>query len=319
MMPQDSSSNHISSSAEKAFNEFSKCVFRLQRSLCTFGKKSQSGKRIRLDQGQSVREKFEDALKALEQRFIEATKALFSHYPDNPVLESIAKDTIQSLTRVKSKLKIDEECYKLAVESVITPIIKTLLEEEELNRAARTRQESRKQFIKQILLANYDPRTVQSDRAQDQSSSSNCALSTSSSENLAANYSLETSNSDNAESSDAFIICDTLFDALGKHTETIVSDVTDYSPRIFHIINISHVIEVIRWYLRRIKLSYEKDSQARLTAQNTDFTLEALVKYRSRIENDLAKFEPDNPLVIFQMELKSVLVQILALQCLVRR
>lgn len=311
----------MSFDTDTALDEFCKCVFKLHKSLCTIGSRSKSNKRIRFEQDRLVKEKFKDTVRASREKFINVTKVLFSRPPDDLILETIARDTMQSLSKVKAKFKIEEEHYRLVIDSTIIPIIKTLMEEEELNKLSSARQESRKQFIKQLLLASFEPKSLEHEQNHHRSHNSSGILRESSSENLPDNRVALVTPDGDLGAQDAFMICDVLFDALVKHTEAITSDDSDYTPRIFHIINITHVVDIIQWYFRRIKESYDKDIQTGYAVQRpfTDLLSENLLKYRTSVDQNLAKFEPDNPLTIFQMELKSILVQLLTLQCLIKK
>lgn len=317
----------MSEKAIDLLNDFCACICRMQKSLCTVGTRTRSNKRVRLDQDSRTKQRFRQTVNDAEMSFRHAIRQLFAYPIKDFMLESVARDTIQALQKTRKIYHIDDESYKLVLNSTVNPIIESIMVEEDISKVSEMRQESRKYFIRQLLLSSYNPEPLDPGEElelnlnETDDSGEIDILQVPPGGPSAARRLRIAIGEDQAMISNALAIIDILFDTLDQSTRTMASEKADYTSLICVITNITHIVEIPTWYLELIKAVFEKDTENGLMSRRSTMIgilQERLSKYRADVQDYIARFDADNPLIIYQMELKSLMILLLTIECLLK-
>lgn len=306
----------------------------IQKLLLIVGSRQTQNKRIRTEviQQQLKRRRFRQALATLQSQWEQLSENFFRTKYDSGTYEKVAHDLIKAVNKYRKELNVFDEYIRMLVGVIIKPVIAAIMEEEELNRSSRHRQERRKSFIEKLLrvqLDSYSTWFTQEELDAEQSNTDDsidvCSLNpnidTGTASRARGPISQRTRAATSLPANIAFrpnslecnfekiLLLDFLFDALSIHTKNVCNERVDFERYIYHIMNITYIVDILVTYLKDMHSELEEARSRRMILpmqQCIKLITEALPRYETSIRDNIDSFDM-NPLIIFRKDLNKIL------------
>lgn len=319
------------------------CLYNLiddiQRAIRTIKVKNLN-KKPRFDHSETIRiSNFRQELTDIERRWGELIKGAFESICDITVHNNIADYVVETITESRSRFDIDDESYRLVWECLIKPIIRLIMDEEDVSKESTERQQRRRHLIKRLTNVKtitrvqegvrrnssdesshsvVDVCSMNSPQRQTQRSSARSSCRVTSSRTFRATSEVLTMLNYTIESD---IVLDLLFETVALHTKATAEDDTDLLGRIYHVINVTYILDSIRDALANIRSCLQDYQQSGITspAYSQLLLCRSLDKFEKTIEESLQLYDPGKPLTIYRNDLRLLLFQINTLKKLANR
>jgi hypothetical protein len=271
--------------------------------------------------------KFESSLLRLKARWSQSIDAIFNSIYDTGVYDKLAHDLAKSFHILHKKYKFDSDQLEFAFRCTIIPVSSQIIEDSELGKRAYERQERRKYFLLKILTySNEDKQII---RARQETPSVDGSVDVCS-DNPRTRDSNEPDIGSNDESEPSHLtiytrpthitinIVDILVDALCKFTKSVTGDSTSGRDRIYHMMNIFHIVDLTKRYLNDIRSQIE-DGNHYGDDLNLDLLEVSFEKFKTKLWNALELIDVANPQTVFRCQLDLLLMQFTSLKAIIRR
>lgn len=306
----------------------------IQKAFLIVGSRHKAHKRIRTEANQQqLAKRYRRAVSELQNKWTQLTNVFFRRVDDLGTYEKIAYDFISTINKRRKELNIVDDHVRLLVRAIVRPIIAAIMDEEELNKSSRNRQERRKQFMLKLLLVQLEPtNTWETPRLEPEGTDNSddsidvCSMNVNIGHNRPAQSSRSRANRSRGYCSmpanipfrstslecnfERIITLDLLFEALTRHSNNISKEGTDFSIHIYHIMNITYIVEILVSFLGDLRKELEEARDRRVDLNNrksVKLISEALLRYEESVRKDIDSFDVENPLVIFMKDLNRVL------------
>lgn len=227
----------------------------------------------------------------IRSRWFSTLGSLFHSLNSQTLYDKIAGDLVRGLSTAKIQYKTDDNIYRAMIECVTIPIIALIMDEQELSKESSKRQERRKGFLHHLI----DFKPPKEDTTEDI--------------NVVDDLDDHppTNNSYKVEST---LVLGFFIDALDRHSKVVTSRDPDLFAEIYHIINITHIVNVVTKHLENMNC-YALQRCAESSQHVWDFEtkpklIEELEKFETTIVSNLESFDVDHPLVIFRHDLSTI-------------
>lgn len=305
MSSEDTSTGQDHFVLEKELNNLYMCIEKAQKELINIHKPRR--KRARLDYIlQSEIVGFKKRLHNLKTEWTSTQAQVFKLLSDSRMLSNIADDVIKALYITRVKYKVEDEYYMSVFGLIMTPIIASIMDEQELSKDSKERQFRRKCFIKELLRATSSDNLYKLSEQQDKDVTPeiiDVCSSSSQTQQSHRSATQEVSTSYQCCSWEEITIIKFLIDAVSIHSKGVTRKDVEFSARIYHIINISHIVDTLKHYINELKYKIDLDlNRSRIT--------EAMEKFEESITRSLEHFDAEHPLSVFRNNLRFLLIQI---------
>lgn len=249
--------------------------------------------------------RFKQKIQQLKAQWTTALVQIFRLLSDSRILSKTADNVIESLHHTRSNYMVEDEYCKMVFGCLITPIIAGIMDEEEVSKASRECQLRRKRFLQELIRAASSIATAPSPSEQNEQGNGEfvdvCSSQSQSEQNN--RNAQEQSNIIHCCSWEEITIVDYLINALSVHSKSVTQENVEFASRTYHIINISHIVDILKYYLKDLKSKIDLDcNKSRITV--------ALEKFEESITSSLELFDSGNPLYVFRNNLRFLLTQI---------
>lgn len=309
----------------------------IQKALLIVGSRQRLHKRVRTEANQQqLTRKFGRAVAALQREWYRLSDVFFRTTHDMGIYEKVAHDLVKAINKNRKELNVFDEHTRLLVGGIIKPIIAAIMDEEELNKSSRHRQERRKSFIEKLLQVQLDLSSTWFTQEELDHSNSDDSIDV-----CSFNPNMETTASSQAGADphrtrattslptniafrpislecnfERILFLDFLFDALSRHSKTICKDAVDYSTHIYHIMNITYIVDILVIFFGNM---YSELEEARARRMNlpikecVKLILEALPRYETSIRENSDSLDM-SPLIIFRKDLNKILSMLIMIK-----
>lgn len=289
--------------------------FVLQESLEQIDKLKESMKSFlkKYSQLKKIKPKFDEVefkrnLKPIKIKWFSTLESVFYMLKDMTLNNRIASDFMRELGAANRQYKTDENVYRLILECATIPIIALIMDEQELTKESSERQERRKRFIEHLVDFRLpQEKTIEVINIDDSGDSVDILPAM-----VVDDYRFES----------AFVL-GFLIEALNRHSKMIAPLDADFFAQIYHIINVTHIVDIINKYLVDLRECAAK--QCKNSVQNAwDFEtkprlMKELEKFEITIGDNKQLFEFDHPQAIFRHDLVTIEIEIRLLQSVLSR
>lgn len=298
--------------------ELTKCKSQIERELRLVGH-NRAGpypKRLRGSTNNSATRdnEFGSKLRRLKFKWGGMMNNVFHAISDWGTYDKLAYDLTKSFGTFYNKYAFDGDQLISAFKCIIIPITGQILDEDELGRKARERQDRRKYFLRKMMNCEFPDLDFVQSRATTPSLDGSIDVCSESpvreSEPIRDNYpSQQTPRL--RPSPLTIIILDVLVDALGRHSKQVTKENFMIRERIHHVINILLVVELLRQYFDDIRSQLDNDVIHCSPRESCFESLsKALERYEQQLWEYLNLFTISNPLYLFKDQMDLLLYQI---------
>jgi hypothetical protein len=273
--------------------------------------------------------KFERALLRLKARWDQLINAIFHANHDTGVYDKLAHDLTKSFNTFNTKYKFDSDQLSYAFRCLVLPVNGQIMDEDELGKRAYERQEMRKYFLLKILSYGIDETETVRPRQETPSLDGSIDVC---SDNTRDSFSNGDYQRRSGHESDhqrtkhikptevTIIVIDLLIEALFKFTTSITEEGASGRERIYHVMNITHVVDIIKRYLNGIRIQLEEENQSeQIQELNSGLLEESFERYKSTLSNALDLIDVSNPQTVFKSQLDLLHLQFTSLRSMIRR
>lgn len=289
--------------------------FVLQESLEQIEKLKDSMKSFlrKYSQLKRIKPKFDEfevkkSLKPIKIKWFSTLESVFYMLKDMTLNNRIASDLVRELSEANRQYKTNENVYRLILECATIPIIALIMDEQELSKESSERQERRKRFIEHMIeFRALRENTIEIINIDDSDDSIEILPAV-----AVIDYRFEST-----------FVLGFLIEALNRHSKMIAPQNADFFAQIYHIINVTHIVDIIDKYLVDFREYAVK--QCKNSGQNAwDFEtkprlIEELEKFEITIGDNKQLFEFDHPQAIFRHDLVTIEIEIRLLQSVLSR
>lgn len=248
--------------------------------------------------------------------------SLFHLLSNRSTYDEIAQNLIDTLHLSRNRYNCEEENLRLVLETLLIPIIGSIMDETEISESSQQRQKCRQDFI--LNLMNFRPSPDQAMGMSRRSSGEDevldvCSLETpqrrrnrenqersASQPELSVQYEGQQYQVLDWFSSMALAL---LINAVSKHSQVVSKKDVDLFAEIYHVVNIVYIVEIIEKKFRKIKFDLISDRQM-FECQDMTFFQEIWDKYDEIIAKCYDMFDAETTQVIFKNDLRNLLIQI---------
>lgn len=289
------------------------CLDEFERLMISVGKRDRRTKRARIEFDPSqIENDFRLNLGRLKNRWHSVVHQIFRMLTNLQELDNIAQNILTMFSKTRVNHGVIEVNCRHVLEAIIVPIISTMLDENEINRAGQERQERRKNFIRRLIDLRFDTSVRDSPETSGSSDGSQRYIdvcSTSQNAN-SVNANPNTRSFHGNCSWESIQILEILLESVIRHSNIVQKNDGDLSEFIYQIINVSHIVDLLRTKFRHIRADIEIDME-RGSQCVVDTSLTNLIaKMEEELKKMLEKFEIDNPMSVFRLDLRNLLIQI---------
>lgn len=292
---------------ERAMKNVYECIEASQCELKAIRKPRR--KRARLDYIAQTRvTEFKQKIMRLKPRWESLFTQIFRDLSDRTFLSRIAKDIITTLRSTRERYNIEDENYTLVLGNVIRAVIAGIMDDQEVSRASKERQERRKYFIHELLNApiSDEINSINSSERQDEDVDVeiiDILATQSQTQQSQRNATQENSSVKQCCSWEEVAIAKYLIDALSIHSKKVTRNDVELRALIYHIINITYIVDILKNYFKELRTKIDVDlPRSRIK--------EATEKFEESITKSLELFDIDNPLTVFRNNLRIILMQV---------
>lgn len=307
------------------------CFDELQRILSNGFNNNRPRKRLRSAEKVSGNEGDEKVFKQVKDRWAKILRGLVESPAKQRLFVPIINNLMWVLCTSKKKYRVNDEKYRQAIECIMKPLIGDLMDEKEINEKGHDRQNKRKFFIQRML----DYKSIDESDSQDEVDI--CSIGDSASQ-MTANLQTPSGGSANEVSQaaldqgrqrrdeeilqnsctpEAILLLDMLFDAITIFSKKITEKYADTFAHIYHIINITHVIDLITDKLKEIRRSLQAVAsltEMAVAQQHRSIMMDAFGRYEEIMSRNYELFDSSNPLKIFRHDLRCLIIQVLVIR-----
>lgn len=240
---------------EQALAAVYSCVDRICEAMTDVGTRWRPSRFVRVDHHRKRKiEDFSKTMGQLQKEWVRTINQFIDHVPDSKIISEVADYLIRRFTRTQLESNVEDDQMNLAMQKVTRSLIGSIMDEQGVNASTRQKQELRKLLITTMIFAEPNDGDITSNQHR---------------------------------------VLETLWDAIARHTRTITSKNVDLVRRIFHIINITYIIDILSSYFEHIKDNYNRP--------------ELVEKHQTRINKTLLLFPDGHPMSIFRDDLRLLL------------
>lgn len=307
--------NELESDILHDLEEAYRCLDDLEKNLVNFSKKNRTKRpRIDLDPSQ-IETRFRNNVKAIRIEWRSILGRIFKKLKDPKEYNSLAIDIITKFSKARQRHSIKAEHYKLSVEALITPIISIIMDDQDINSYARSKQERCKDFILRLIdvrspsnqrstqeIRDESPESLESQRTIDV-----CSVSQTGSR---AAMDVSRLHFHASCSNESIYILDALNSAITLHCKVISEPTVDFTEQIYHIINITHIIDVLKKKFSEIRIEIDRDVDLGLARTARTKLCDLVERIDNELTSNLELIDVDHPLNIMRLDLRNLHVQI---------
>lgn len=303
-------------------NELYKCHRQIERELKLIGRcrgRSQPKRLKTATTGYRIKE-FESRLLRLKGRWGGIISNVFHVVSDLGIYDKIAYDLTKSFLTFHDKYDFDSDELSYAFRCTILPVMGQMLDEEELGKKSHERQERRKYLLSKLL--NCVIPELNFVRAQQETPSLDGSIDVCS-ESLVDEPDPERPEDETQEESKSqsmatikpspltVLILDILVEATGRHSKLVTQDDFSASDRIYHVMNMTFIVELLRQYFNELRIYLEENSQHGIHQNsNLDLLVEPMNSYERKFWINLDLFSVSNQMILFRHQLDLLLFQL---------
>lgn len=231
---------------------------------------------------------------AVRRRWFTSLDLIFHLLGAQTFYDKIAGDLVKGLNTAKIQYKPDENTYKAMIECVTIPIIATIMDEQELSKESLERQERRKCFINHLIdFKLSEEETSEVINILDDSDDAS-----------------PTTRVEDSYRAESIIVVGLLIDALNRHSRVVTSRKSDFATEIYHIINVTYIVDVICKYLedlnRHALMRCAESSQHAWCFEAKPKLIEELERFEAIIVANYDSFDVEHPHIIFRHDLSII-------------
>lgn len=279
----------------------------IEKNMSLVGK---SAKRARIEPESQI--KFRNNITTIKKNWHKVLNKIFIDLSDPKEYEIVAIDLVTRLNKARDNFGLRDDNYRLIWDSIVSPVISMIMEEEEVTRASKARQERRKDFIRNLIDFRLD--TVAGNRSRESSAESAsqatidvCAASqTANRMDSGANRCLF----HKLCTLESIQILEILVDNIRQHCKVLSNPNVDMTEQIYHIINIAHLIDLLRLKFKEIRMGIDKDIELGLQGFIDPNLCSLLERIEGNVRENLNSFDSCHPLSLLKSDLTSLSIQL---------
>lgn len=286
------------------------CLDELETAISFVGKRPKYQKRARIE---SKENEFRPKLKEICKQWLYLFKSIIDLLTDSGFYETLASDILIKMNNAKNKYYISNENYRFIWEAITTPIISLIMDETELTKEATYRQDRRKLLLQ--LLMDHEI-TLQLDTVRRRNSQRVGRSLLGSDEDIdicddAQNRpDQDICKFHNSCTWESMQIMAIISSAITRHSLVVTESGVDLCAQIHHIMNIVHLIELLRFKLSEIRSDIEKENENNHRTPVQQHLKDMIKSLEEEIRENVSLFGSDGPLCIYRKDLRTLLIQI---------
>ena len=299
-------------------NELYKCQRQIERELKLVAKCRARSHPKRLKPtttGYRIKE-FESRMLRLKSRWSAIISKVFHAVSDLGIYDKIAYDLTKCFLTFNDKYEFDSDELSYAFRCTVIPVTGQILDEDELGKKSHDRQERRKYFLGKMLncfIPDLDFVRPRQETPSLDGSIDVCSASPRNEPNptVPQDGSISQRMVNLKPSLLTVILLDILVEAIGRHSKQVTQVDFSARDRIYHVMNITFIVELLRQYLDDLSIQLEENSQHG-THQNAnlDLLIEPMKSYERKFWTLLDLFDLSNPMLLFRHQLDLLLFQV---------
>lgn len=263
--------------------------------------------------------KFESTLIRIRNKWNQSLDAVFRTVEDTGAYDKLAYDLTSSFHDFYLKYQFDGDQLSFAFRCLIIPITGQIMDESDIGRRATERQTRRKYLLNKILSYGIQEMEMRQPRQETPSLDGSvdvCSESPRQSHGIERILNQIESNHPKylIPTPITLIVIDILVEALFRLAKGIAThEASSLKHRIYHVMNITHAVQIVSDFLDWIKLKTEDDgemSQA-LEKLNYDLLKSSLDRYKKLLFEASESLEISHPSSVFKLQLDLLLIQVI--------
>lgn len=297
------------------------CLDSIQKEFLNLREKARHRKRMR--PVSDYHATFVNNIYALRRKLTFNLNGIFNMLSDLSTYDKIVIDILKSLRTARIRYKIDNEDYGTVIRSITLCVVSLIMDDEELNKQGAEIRSRRTYFLDKFLtldLTVLNPFDENDDGEIDVTSvpQAGAQIPTSATHDGSGGGAFfgGMQSASQVCKLESIYVLDVLFDALTRHT-SYISDISvkeaNLRIHIFHIGNITHIVEGLLKYLKTLRQQIQaakSSSQFPLDSRVLNQMKIAMGKYEESLANNLDKLGPNHRLGSFRRDLRKVLFQV---------
>lgn len=298
-MDSASSLEVASQSIENKIQGLYVCLDQMQKALRKLYAKRNKKQRSEITHETKV-EQFKDTMRLLRLKLLKLLNGIFTELSYLSVYDQIAKDMMETLSKLHNEEEVDYSHYHLVIKSVMTSIIATIMDEWELSKASSERQQRRIYFAHRLINTKstnirFDtPTTSSYDEEGD----------------ICVDISGPPSQTNHAICTrEKIIFLEILNEALTRHSIIITESKPDMSSHVYHVMNITHIVDILKKNLSNIKFDLLDNPEWKKSA-NISMLMKMANDFHDSLSNNLKLFDCEHPFLIYRNDLRCLLLQV---------
>lgn len=299
---------------ETDLEELDKCIDAIQKALKFVGVTNKRSRNS--DYNREARTaQFNRKILEIRRRLTKLIDHLTSLLTTDKLYDDIAKDILLNFHTTREKFNIDDDNYQLAIACIVKPTIEAIMNETEFSKSSRERQDRRKYFLRQLIDFRYEQQQSRAETGNEQqrrASSDSIEVDVCS---ISPRQDSDTTNSATSNeypvldycTAEGIMVLNSLFDALTRHSTVVSKNDLDVEEQIYHIINITHIVDILRQYFKDVKMDKQSELESSVSMS---ILLEPIGKFEESISKNLELFDLETPMTLFRMDLRKLLIQL---------
>lgn len=284
----------------------------MERLMVKVAEKRKTSKRPRIDPSQEISlVRFNDGLAALKREWLNLLKDLFHLPVDTDTYEFLAKDILSRFHKTKIKYNLNDEHYNKVWGAVIRPLLLLIMDELNISREVEQVQDRRKlllqllmahELTKDLIIKSTDEPCIESTPSDEEinpcdDSPPNCR-----------HEPIDTFH--NSCSHESIIVLQHIVSTFETFTSLINDQDSDWSYQIYHIVNITHIMDVVRGKLAEIKTDLETENEKNCRTPVKPILIDTMKEVENDLRRIMDSYESTHPLTIFTDDLNGLLIRV---------
>lgn len=307
---------------ETLLSDLYKYKGRIERELQTVARRLDNcrPKRLRPSDDSHKRElEYRRRLSKIKDKWHSLLGDTFMKISDLGIYDKIAYDLVRLFSTFRDHYEISDENLNTALEFTLIPAVCHIVDEKELSKRGHERQQRRIYFMNKLLTTELPE--VDMDSISEVASTMDESIDVCTAEPLAQSqnqtqsqiqfeFAVPWRNQSQTRTTQLKItwltvgMLEILFDTLMRHANLVTRDDFDMSRHIFHVINITHLVDILEAFLSTIKTQLEEDMLfGPIQNSNMHILRVAMESFEKKLWNALDLFTLENPWLIFKDQL----------------
>lgn len=274
-------------------------------------------------------QKFESTLLRLKTKWNQSINAIFHSIQDTGVYDKLAHDLTRTFHTLYTKYIFDDDQLNFAFRCTLIPVSAQILQEEGGGRKANERQERRKYFLLKLLSFGIEEKDVNPPRQETPSLDGSVDVCSDNPRPCGSQFG-STHRDVSLDSGRhpvrylrpttiTITVIDVLIDALVRFTRFIANNNITGRERIYHVTNITHVVDILKRFLEDVRQQIENYNQYELMQDlNFDLLVKSFEEYKCKLWNALDQIDVTTPHTVFRFQMDMILMQITYLRAMIK-